>query len=558
MTSMYEEGRPDAPICFIGEAPSFTEKRMNRPFVGEAGEVFNDCLHQAGIIRHNSYILNVWEFETKKDFVQNIYRRNRDGSRGDKLWTPARGFTEEGLEAAAGCLSRLQNATPNVFVPMGQVAMDLVLHDRRKVGKWRGSIVAGGPAVNGRKVVITVHPASTLYGGDYVDRYIIMADMEKAREEARSPELILPQRNIIIDPSFSDTIEYLHKTLAEPRVATDIEVINHQVSCFCLCSDPAEVMVVPIGDETGSAWWNEAQEMEIWRLYAEIMGSAEIEKINQNLIGFDVPFLLQQNNIFTHGFLGDTMIAQAIMYPDFRKGLDFICSIRTREPYYKEEGKMWKGMGGDIKEFWRYNGKDGAVALESWDILAEEMTQDGYWETYFMTAGLSDVLQYMTVRGFAVNHERLHTMHDKISLALKEKEAELDAVAEYPFNPGSPKQCQQYFYVTKGIKPYMGKTGNVTTDDKAMARIFRRYNLKEAKLVQDIRGLRKLKGTYLEIEFDKDSRLRCSWDPRGTWTGRLSSSKTVFGTGANMQNLDPRFKGFLVADEEEFQSVRTT
>lgn len=44
-------------------------------------------------------------------------------------------------------------------------------------------------------------------------------------------------------------------------------------------------------------------------------------------------------------------------------------------------------------------------------------------------------------------------------------------------------------------------------------------------------------------------RLRCSWNPRGTWTGRLSSSANVFGTGGNMQNLHPEFMEFLVADE---------
>jgi len=75
-----------------------------------------------------------------------------------------------------------------------------------------------------------------------------------------------------------------------------------------------------------------------------------------------------------------------------------------------------------------------------------------------------------------------------------------------------------------------------------------RKGLYEATLVQDIRGMRKMIGTYLDMDYDKDGRLRCSYNPRGTKFGRLSSAKTIFGTGMNMQNLPLEFKGFLVPD----------
>src|SRR5688572_12489404 len=67
MPTRFEEGRPESLICFVGEAPSFVETRMGRPFVGPSGEVFNDCLHAAGIIRHLSYITNVFDQEVSKD-----------------------------------------------------------------------------------------------------------------------------------------------------------------------------------------------------------------------------------------------------------------------------------------------------------------------------------------------------------------------------------------------------------------------------------------------------------------------------------------------------------
>ena len=82
-----------------------------------------------------------------------------------------------------------------------------------------------------------------------------------------------------------------------------------------------------------------------------------------------------------------------------------------------------------------------------------------------------------------------------------------------------------------------------------VAKIFRRDGRKEAKLLQEYRGLDKLFSTYLEVGYDSDKRLRCSYNSRGTWSGRLSSSQTVFGTGIQHQNIPPDFRGFMVSDD---------
>lgn len=549
-TTPYEEGEPDRPILVLAEAPSNAEIRLNQPLVGPAGFVFNDCLHAAGLHRSLCYILNVWPFQVEKDFYRPdmIYIRGQVKNPNALLFS-SRGFTELGVYEARHCIEKLKASSPNIVLPMGAVALQVMCGDaKKKIMTYRGSPMWSEKFA--KKFIPTVHPAATLHGV-YTWRYLIISDMEKVRRHMDSPDLRLPSRNIIINPSWNDCIDYMRYVLRnKERFATDIEVINHQVNCFCICHDPSEVLVVPMADELGDAWWDEDNEIQIWLLYAELMSNPEIQKINQNLIGFDAPFLLQQNHIYTNGFLGDTMIAQKILYPDFKKGLDMICSLYTDEPYYKDEGKMWKGAGGDIEQFWRYNGKDGCIALESWDKLVIELN-DGYWPTYNRVARLAKPLAYMTMRGMKVDHDNLQRVNDDVEKKIAAKEKELASVARTPFNPASPKQCQEYFYGLLGIAPYMSGKGTITTDDKAMARIYRRYRHPEAKLVQEIRALKKLKGTYLEVEFDTDNRLRCSWDPTGTWTGRLSSSMTIFGTGMNQQNLHPEFKGFIVADDDD-------
>jgi DNA polymerase I-like protein with 3'-5' exonuclease and polymerase domains len=230
-------------------------------------------------------------------------------------------------------------------------------------------------------------------------------------------------------------------------------------------------------------------------------------------------------------------------------GLDMTASIHTRQPYWKDDGKIWKPNHNiSWEQFQRYCGLDAACTLEVWEILQEELSQ-GYWETYQMTVELRDALAYMTIRGLKIDREGLERAKINIQEKLDAKFKELEEVADHTFNPLSPKQCAEYLYEHCRNEPYKNAAGGVSTDDKSLSRLVRKAGkgAREAKVVQEIRALNKLKSTYLEVELDGDDRLRCSWNPRGTVFGRLSSSQTIAGTGMNLQNLHPEFKSFIVA-----------
>lgn len=544
MSSPWEDGDPNSKICFIGEAPSTVEMREGRPLVGPSGHIFEQCLHSAQIVRRASYIVNVWPFPVKKSAKKDIiYNPNDDAV----LWTSKGGITKEGLEDASDTIKRLAACKANVFVPMGNPALSL-LYGENSITRWRGSILsAKHEAVRGRKVIPTVHPASSIHG-EFTNRYLIQKDLQRVREESKTPKVNLPKRNLIINPAHSEVMDFLNSAAGHEQIATDIECLNNQVSCFSVATSPLECMSIPLLDEYNRSRWTLEEEIMIWLAYARIMGDPEIMKINQNII-FDIVFLLQQNKIWTRGQLGDTMIAMSVMYPEFKKDLGTICSIFAREPYYKDDKKLWKNPDKDPERFWLYNARDSVVAFEAWIELEDEMEKTGFRHTYDMTIEDFPALLYMMTRGLLVDRERLAKTAEDVRTRIYERQAELDALCGRPLNVSSPKQCQQYFYVEKGIKPYISRsTGSITTDDKAMARIHRRFKLREAKLVQDIRADRKLLSTYLEVVIDPDGWLRCFYNPRGTWTGRISSSQTVRGTGMNLANLHPDFKDFIVAE----------
>ena len=203
-------------------------------------------------------------------------------------------------------------------------------------------------------------------------------------------------------------------------------------------------------------------------------------------------------------------------------------------------------------DFLTYNALDSACTIECHDKFWEDLEPHGFMPAYNMTIDLLPVLSFMQTRGIKVNLDDLEITKRQVLASAAEKQEELNKICGRELNVNSSKECQTYFYIELGIPPYYNE-GKVTVDDLALQRLTRgtakRPGLRQAKLVQEIRGLQKLHGTYLNLEFDADGRMRCSYNPRGTKFGRLSSSKTIFGTGTNQQNLPQEFKRFLVADE---------
>jgi DNA polymerase len=537
MTTRYEEGDPGAPICIVAEAPSHHEVRHNKPLIGPAGQLFEACLHAAGILRRDCYILNVFENQVRREGDNLILDH-------DILYTKG-GFTDAGREKAERTLDRLEASKANIFVPLGAVASSLLLNDAR-ITKIRGSIYPSTlGAIEGRKVIPTIHPSASLRG-QYIWRHFITSDFTKVKAQSTRPDIIYPNRTLHISPSTKDAVEFLHSL--DDTTAFDIEIYNHQIYCVGYSLTPNEVMCIPFINDTGGNYFSEDDEVIVWKKIAETHQREDLRKVAQNAI-FDISVMFQRNHIHTAMPYDDLMIAHHIIWPDFPKGLDFMTSIHTNEPYYKDEGKQWNKIE-NPEAFRIYNAKDCGTTHEIWNAIQDDL-DDGYRQTYDETMAMFPPFLSMMLRGVKIDRQALEETKVQIRAVIKEKEHELEKASDHPFNYSSPKQCQQYFYGHKGIKPYISRsTGRPTTDDKSMSRIYRKYGLPEAKLVQELRTHSKLLGTYLEVGISSDDRIRCTYNLRGTTTGRPSSSQTIFGEGMNMQNLHPRFKQFLVADED--------
>lgn len=325
------EGPKTARLAFIGEAPAKQEVREGRPFAGDAGRVFDHCLHDAQIIRASSYVTNFIKVQVGKDIAKFV------GKTGKHL-------TSDGIYWRDSLAEELNDVQADILVTLGGPAT-LAVTGHSSISKIRGYLTQGTGHFGERPVIPTLHPASCLYGGNYINKYYIAHDFRKAAR------LLLPEGGIMAHDvaavRFPSTVGEVERMVQEMRdagiFAFDIEVANYEVSCISFAASKELSYSVLLCQE---GMWSEHEELRIWELLESILSDPNLVKVGQNLI-FDTHFLISHQNVFVRGPIVDTMIGHHLIYPDFLKGLGFLASIYTNVPDWKD---MVKFKGGNIKK----------------------------------------------------------------------------------------------------------------------------------------------------------------------------------------------------------------
>jgi uracil-DNA glycosylase family 4 len=523
------EGSTEAKIAIIGEAPCASEVSLQRPLVGPAGNLLNQLLHAAGITRAECYLTNVIKEQPHANDLSNFITFKG----GVKTTSRYDAYEKQLLEEVSALKC-------NVILALGNVPL-YALTRLSAVGKRRGSILQ---ASTGHKVIPTYHPNSAMW--NYLFQYPMQLDLRKVKAQSLFPEVKLPSRNLRVGPTYDEALGFLADLQHWKKPVTfDIEVVNLEVSCISLCSHENDVMSIPFVID-GRDYYTPEQEAEIWLAIAKILEDPFIEKQAQNMI-FDSSFLFRKYGIQVRQ-KADTMIGQYLIAPELPKGLDFITSIYTDEPYYKDEGKKHFKVAGDYRTFWYYNAKDSAVCHESLPKILTDVKRLGNMTAYKNKIRLIEPLIYMQEHGILVDVEGMKKASVKAGEDIQILSDKLNTLVGYEINSDSPKQLCDYFYNKKKFKPYFKRgTSSPTTDEKALKRL-KVKGSEEASLILQLRKLGKLKGTYYDVKLDEDNRLRCSFNPVGTKGERVSSSKSIFGTGGNFQNIPKSVRKYLIAD----------
>ena len=527
-------GEPEAAL--FGEQPGKTEVKRGEPFIGPTKSVLDECFGEANIQRSSIYLSNII-----KDLQAELGEYIKFTKSGPQV-------SEAGQEYLKLLEGEVKNLNCNVLIAVGNVAL-YALTGRSGITKWRGSILPC--ALDETKWVIPiVHPATVIPPKfQYLNKHLIKFDLVRARRLIDG-DLKFPKREIFIEPAFDKAMDYLHECenlgLNGYLIFYDIEVYNDEVSCISFSFSKHSGISIPFVDNNGD-YLPLHQEIEIWLQIAKILENPEIRKGGQNL-PFDAHFLLRRYGIRTKN-CEDTMIANQVLLPEYPKGLDFITSIWTTHPYYKDEGKRWFKLGGRWQQLWHYNALDSIVCAEAFPNQWESLVNQGNTRTYDRQRLMIEPLVFMQEHGIKTDVEGMKQLKQDYQEKVDEMQQELNELAGRPLNPQSPKQLVEYFYFEKRFKPYKNKTGGYSTDDIAMKRLVRKGS-REAELVRSIRSYRKLMSNYLNVnKVSNDHRMRCSYNPAGTRYSRISSSESIFGEGMNMMNWPHDMLQFLYPDD---------
>ena len=148
------EGRLDAKLMIIGQAPGANEDEQLRPFVGRSGKLLDLLLRKVGIKRGDTYITSV---------VQFFPPGNRLPSK--KEVAMCKPFLERQIDTIG----------PRYMIVLGNLSAGTVL-GIGEVAKNHGKLIDK----NGRTCLITFHPAAALR---FKDNYgLMLSDFRKLRE----------------------------------------------------------------------------------------------------------------------------------------------------------------------------------------------------------------------------------------------------------------------------------------------------------------------------------------------------------------------------------------
>jgi uracil-DNA glycosylase family protein len=143
--SVIGEGPLDARLMLVGEQPGDQEDRQGRPFIGPAGQLLDRALAEAGLPREQL-------------FVSNAVKHFKFEPRGKR-----RIHKSPGQREAAACQHWLEDeielVQPEALVALGARAAHSLVGRAVSVTQERGHWL---PRVDGRKVLITLHPSALL------------------------------------------------------------------------------------------------------------------------------------------------------------------------------------------------------------------------------------------------------------------------------------------------------------------------------------------------------------------------------------------------------------
>ena len=543
IVQVFSEGPINASIAIVGEGPGESEVTKGRPFIGGSGKLLFETLKTIGLNRTDVYVTNV---------VKRQISLSRTGNERNEV---KRDEFDKWADLLDWELSKLPNL--KTVLLMGNFALHAMLGED-KITNWRGSVIQPAKLPGNRlgTYVTTINPAYAMRELKFEPIFVL--DIRNRLGSVLNGTYKPYKIETLINPSYKQSLSTIKDIKnAKKPTAVDIEWSGKETACIGFANDPHQSVCINWRDDRDNRFTLQ-EEADILYAIQDLCDSHErngVPIIGQNA-QFDT-YALRLKDWLSIRFSDDTLLQHHTLYPQLPHSLGFLTSQYTTHPFYKDELDSWR-EGGNIDDFWRYNGKDTCITLKCWERMCQELKQQDLWDFYrnhVMRA--HPHLVAATIHGVAVDLERKKKI---VELVSEDVQSLLDRFhhcvhlltgdAFYNPNPGSWQQMKDLYFNRLGLK------GRGTSTDEAN-RIQMLKNPETPTLAKEMLTLvgryaeeAKFLGTYAESRVGDDGRFRSEYKQNGVQKapGRLSSAGLLDGQGGNMQNQPVRAREMYTCD----------
>ena len=571
-----EEGNPSSPLWLIGEAPGYYEEQRRRPFVGPSGDLLNNCLSQAGLSRHTTFLTNICHLRPPVYTDRNGKRVENDI---DQWFASLRSAKAQAIPELNGRhptapitegLQRLrtliEDCHPRLLVLLGNTPLWAVAA-QQGITKWRGSIIDCVASLHNGSTIRCIpafHPADCLPARSPHHRPLLVHDLERAKRELERPSPP-PHWQHLVEPKPADVRDWFDQAGAGTPLTCDIETRCGAIACIGFARSTTEAIclplsVVPTSARPTSSYWSLEDEIELLHILKHELTSRSITFHNGI---FDCQYIARQWG-FAPRYADDTMIMQHTAFPGLIGGkidpvtgrtdkrgssisLSFISSLYcTHYSYWKDDGRLFDPVAslqdGENNEaqLWRYNCEDCCRTFECGLALRAILDRANLLDQYRFEMDCLPVTFRMMYRGLRIDIAETRRQRASVITQMHAARDWLDTATGTDFNPESSPQMRALFYDDLALPLRLDKhTRQPSLKDHDLHRIADQYPLLAPLItqIQDYRTLDTVKDDLTASRLSPDRRLRTALNPAYVETFRYSSNETAFGEGGNLQNL---------------------
>lgn len=372
-----------------------------------------------------------------------------------------------------------------------------------------------------------------------------------------SPETpVTEPYKLIIEPSYVDVKAYIDMAMTSSIVSFDIETSkSFAITTVSVSAGADSAISIPFSYKSGRAYFAPEYEVKVLKLLNQLLSSGKPILIHN--AQFDIMHMMKNYRIpVMHPI--DTMILQGLWSTEISKSLASFTSLWTDLPYYKDEGHaVIKGNKKTIPDdslqegFWRYSALDALALTRGVPRLIKSLRSKGQLDAAMTQNKLTWQLALATLRGIRYDTGVVKQFEETSKAEMDKHLEEFDQwVRQYTKDPvliSSPKQLGDFLRNKVRLPLPMTKAGQVATDERTLVKAA--HDTPQVKTILKWRQASKIVTTYCGAKPSEDGRMRSSYNPVGTLSGRLSSSKLLDGTGMNLQNVPSKFRKALLIDK---------